>query len=568
MHAIGGGDGRNQELYAGLCYTRAKREIDGHMDANGQWHAAVAEWREVLGAEGVSTEAKVLARYARTTQPEGTRPRGILYPVAREQVQSVVRIASRYGIVVYPISRGKNWGYGDACAPTDGAVIVDLSRMNRILEINSELAYAVIEPGVTQQQLFEVVRREAPGFWLDCTGAGGGASVVGNILERGFGHTPYGDHVRTTCGMEVVLPDGKVLHTGFGHFPEAKTAHVYPYGVGPILDGLFMQSNLGIVTQLGLWLYPTPEAFRFFFIKVDREEDLAPLIEALRPLRMRGILNSAVHIGNDLRIISSLRRYPWEEMNGATPLSESMRARLRRETGVGAWNVSGALAGTHAQVRGAARAVRRAAGPLGKVVFVNDLKLALGQRAIAILRHFGIGGRLARQLAALEPNYGLLKGIPTDEPLRGTQWRLRGQPSDALLDPLEARCGLLWMSPVVPMRGADADEVIRMVTPLYARHGFELLATFTMLNERSMVAILNMCFDKDNPEETAAASACYDAVMHALTTAGYPPYRVGAQGLPGLAIEGDTFWEVAGTIKRALDPADILARGRYIPPLR
>jgi len=538
------------------------------MDAIGQWHAAVAEWREVLGAEAVSTETEVLARYARTTQPAGTYPSGVLYPVTREQVQAVLRIASGHAVVVYPVSRGRNWGYGDACAPTDGAVIVDLSRMNRILEINAELGYAVIEPGVTQQQLYEAVRREAPGFWLDCTGAGGAASVVGNILERGFGHTPYGDHVRTTCGMEVVLPDGRVLHTGFGHFPEAKTARVYPYGVGPILDGLFMQSNLGIVTQLGLWLYPTPEAFRFFFIRVDREDGLAPLVDALRPLRMRGILNSAVHIGNDLRIISSLRRYPWEEMNGATPLSEAMRARLRQETGVGAWNVSGALAGTRAQVRSAARAVRQAAGLMGKVVFVDDFKLAFGRRVVSVLQRFGIGGRLARQLTALAPNYGLLKGIPTDKPLRGTQWRLRGEPSGGLLDPLEANCGLLWMSPVVPMRGADADAVIRLAAPLYARHGFELLATFTMLNERSMVAILNMCFDKNNPEETAAAAACYDAVMQALKTAGYPPYRVGIQGLPGLTVEGDTFWEVAGAIKRALDPADILSRGHYIPPLR
>ncbi|HJP34531.1 MAG TPA: FAD-binding protein, partial [Gammaproteobacteria bacterium] len=50
-------------------------------------------------------------------------------------------------MVLYPISRGKNWGYGDACPTTDGAAIVDLSRMNQIVEVNTDLAYCVVEPG-------------------------------------------------------------------------------------------------------------------------------------------------------------------------------------------------------------------------------------------------------------------------------------------------------------------------------------------------------------------------------------------------------------------------------------
>jgi 4-cresol dehydrogenase (hydroxylating) len=233
-----------------------------------QLDAALVEWRTLLGEDGVAPDEEALNRYARTTQPAGTRPCCVLYPDSTEAVQETVRIAAAHGAGLYPISRGRNWGYGDACAPEDGSAIVDLSRMDRILEIDAELGYAVVEPGVTQQQLYEELQRRAPGFWMDCTGAGRGASVVGNALDRGFGHTPYGDHMRTSCGLEVVLADGRVLHTGFGHYAGAKAARVFPYGVGPWLDGLFTQSNLGIVTKLGLWLYPEPEAFRFFYIKV------------------------------------------------------------------------------------------------------------------------------------------------------------------------------------------------------------------------------------------------------------------------------------------------------------
>ena len=78
---------------------------------------------------------------------------------------------------------------------------------------------------------------------------------------------------------------------------------------------------------------------------------------------------------------------------------------------------------------------------------------------------------------------------------------------------------------------------------------------------------MNIAFDKSMPEETAKASACYENLVDALIAAGYPIYRSGPQGMPKVRAHKSTFWEVATEIKRALDPKDIIARGRYIPPL-
>ncbi|MBX3176956.1 MAG: FAD-binding oxidoreductase [Candidatus Hydrogenedentes bacterium] len=528
-------------------------------------HPAIAAWSAALDPSRVDASAETIARYARTMQPHGTAPRCVLYPESAADVQAIARIAQEHACPIYPISGGRNWGYGDACAPEPGAAIVDLGRMRQILEINAELGYVVIEPGVTQQQLYEAVRAAAPDYWVDITGAGPDATIAGNAVERGFGHTPYGDHVRSTCGMAVVLPDGRLLETGFGHYPGAKTKHVYPYGVGPILDGLFLQSNLGIVVRMGVWLYPRPEAFSFFLIRVPRDEDLAEAVDRLRPLRMHGILNSAVHLGNDLRVFTSMDRYPWERAGGETPLPPALREELRAETRLGAWNITGSLSGTPAQVRDARRRLRRAFRGLGRTMFVNDRKLALGKWVCGWLNRAGLGRTLKKHLDALDPNYGLLKGIPTDMPLQSLGWRLRDAEPERIVDPLETSAGLIWLAPVLPLCGAGARQLLDAVEPVFHAHGFDLPVTFTLLNERAMVAVLNVSFDRSAPGEGERAAACYEEAASAAMALGFIPYRSSPQGMAKLALPGDVFWEVAGEIKHTLDPGGVLAPGRYIP---
>jgi 4-cresol dehydrogenase (hydroxylating) len=528
---------------------------------------ALRAWRHALGDDAVRTDAASLERLGRSTAPRAHAPGCVLYPRDAAGVQAVVAAAAAAGWPIYPVSRGRNWGYGDACPTVPGAAIVDLSRMDRITRTDADLGWVTLEPGVTQGQLHAHVRAHAPGFWADMSGAGPDASVLGNMIERGFGHTPYADHFRTVSSLEVVLANGEIVETGFGHFAGARAAEVFPYGVGPVLDGLFSQANLGIVTRATVWLCPRPEDFRFFYLRVDDPDGLAALIDALRPLRLGGVLNSAVHIGNDLRVISGNEGYPWEAAGGATPLPEALRARMRAASGVGAWNASGALVGSPAQVRAAAARLRAAVRGLGRVVFVGDTKLALGRRVAGWLGRAGLGATLSRQLDALEPNYGLLRGEPSTWALRGCQWRLRAPAADPAADPRDCGAGLMWLSPVLPIRGSDAQRLMDLVRPILARHGFDELVTFTLLNERAMVAVINLAFDKSVAADCAAAEAAYPALLAALLDAGYPPYRVGPTGMPALWEGGGAgFWRAAQAVKQALDPAGILAPGRYIPP--
>ena len=81
-----------------------------------------------------------------------------------------------------------------------------------------------------------------------------------------MGYTPYGDHFMMQCGMEVVLPNGDVMRTGMGAMSGSTTWQLFKYGYGPYVDGMFSQSNFGVVTKMGIWLMPEPPGYRPYMI--------------------------------------------------------------------------------------------------------------------------------------------------------------------------------------------------------------------------------------------------------------------------------------------------------------
>jgi 4-cresol dehydrogenase (hydroxylating) flavoprotein subunit len=523
--------------------------------------AAMLQWETVLGREYLITGAERLRAAATATFPINRLIPAILRPVTSEQVQQILRIASKFGIPVYPISSGKNWGYGSAAPAADGCVLLDLSRMNRILDFNEDLGYVTVEPGVTQGQLFDFLQSRNSGLWIDVTGSSPECSLIGNTLERGFGHTPYGDHFGNVCGFEVVLATGEKLETGAARFAGSPAAPVYRWGLGPSLDGLFTQSNLGVVTRMTFWLMPAPEYFQAFFFRCDADEDLPAIIDALRRLRMNGTLRSSIHVGNDYKVLAGMQQYPWEETEGSTPLTPDQMRSFRQRLNFGAWNGSGGLYGTRAQVSEARRLLRRAlASKVSRLQFLDDRRLALAARFSGL---FGLISRwdLSRALELVRPLYGLLKGQPSDRPLASAYWRKRTPPPQEM-NPDRDRCGLLWYSPVAPAEGGHAQILASMSSQILLRHGFEPMLSITLITERALICVVSITYDRKTPGEDERALACYAELQQQLSTKGYVPYRLGIQSMGEMNAQG-TYGRFLEGIKRAADPAGILAPGRY-----
>ena len=531
------------------------------MDGSGLVHG-LGEWEALLGAAHVVREPGALRAASTATFATHSHVHAILRPADREQVQACVRVANRTRVPIYPFSSGKNWGYGSR-VPVEDGVLLDLGRLNRILEFDEELAYVTLEPGVTQRQLFDFLHERQSRLWMDATGASPEASIIGNTMERGFGHTPMGDHCSNACAFEVVLPTGVCVQTGFSRFQGATAGALGRWGVGPSLDGLFSQSNLGIVTRMSVWLMPEPECFQAFFFLSNDERGLGPIIDALRPQRLNGTLRSIVHIGNDYKVLTGTGQFPWADASGRPMLDRAAMATLRRKLTIGTWNGSGGLYGTRAQVRDARKQIRRAlSGKVDRLQFVGDRLLdAMGKFA----KPFRLltGWDVRRTLKVIAPVYGLLKGIPTDSPLASAYWRKKVAVPPQM-DPDRDRCGLLWCSPVLPNTGIHAMEVTQLASDVLLAHGFEPQMSLSLSSDRSAICVITISYDRDVAGEDDRALECYQALSEQLLARGYPPYRLNVASMGSVSGEGP-YADVLRSLKGVLDPNGILAPGRYEP---
>ncbi len=309
--------------------------------------AAIAAFTEIVGDKWILSDIAELLQFADPypVGDLGAAPSAVVSPADVEQVQAVVRVANEYGIPLSPVSTGKNNGYGGASPRLAGAVVVNTgAQMNQIIEVNEKLGYALVEPGVSYFDLAEYIKENNLQLMIDCPDLGW-VSIVGNTLDRGVGYTPYGDHFMWQTGMEVVLPQGQVMRTGMGALPGSNTWQLFQYGFGPFPDGLFTQSNLGIVTKMGIALMPKPPASMSYLITFQKEEDLAQIVDIMLPLRinMAPIQNVPVLRNIIMDAASVSQRTEWFDGDG--PLPQAAIEKMKTDLNLGYWNYYGTLYG-------------------------------------------------------------------------------------------------------------------------------------------------------------------------------------------------------------------------------
>jgi 4-cresol dehydrogenase (hydroxylating) len=514
----------------------AARAVSAGLSAS-QTERALDAVRAVVGAEHVLTGEEALEFrdpfwYRGWPQYDAS---AVVQPATLEEVQAIVRLADEHLLPLWTTSQGRNNGYGGSSPRVQGSLVMNLRRMNRILEIDPELGYAVVEPGVRWTDLYESITEKGYPLMLSIPDLGWG-SVIGNALDHGITYMPYGADFQTLCGLEVVTADGELLRTGMGGMPENKAWHLYRRGLGPTLDQLFMQSNFGVVVRAGVWLMPSPETYAPIWLTAWKEQDLVPIIDTVRRLRLDRTLEGVPRLYNTIVFASLMaERSRWYDGDGPTP--DPIIDQIARELGIGRWSMSMALWDDDAIV---------------------DHKLAKIKTAFEQIP--GVEVRSSKHAPEDVPqleNHSerVLGGVPAME------WNnmLRWYGTDA-----GAHLGNGLVAPLV---GAEAWRLHTLIRGIVEQEaGLDYLASPMVINARSFVHACGAAWDVSSEEETQRSYDMCKTIVREAAKAGFGEYRAHLDYMD-LGAETYSFGDHAyrrflEKIKDAADPSGILAPGK------
>ena len=484
---------------------------------------AVKELELLLSGKFITKEQDLKGYYSNVTEFNAPPLLGVALPTTVEEVQSIVKIATRTNVTIHAISAGMSWGLGSKVAPTEQTLVVSVKNLKAIRYVNESLRFAVIEPGVSQKELSDYLKQFHPSVVFPVTGSSPDSGILSNALERGtsfHGHRP-----QEVKNLEVVLMDGSIVRTGFWETPTGNPAlgeelH-YPYGLGPDITGLFSQSNFGIITAGVVMLEPRPESLYLVYATL-RHEQLLSFIEESKAMYRGGVLSRIIHIGNNKRmkiqqgdIITGETWTAMTAIQGSKAVTE-----IRKEELIKAWQSC-----------------------------TEEVKFISREEDLS-------NEPITRQLLALH------EGIPTTIFLQAMykSHDVEQYPDEFDID--KGTVGMMCCLPIVPMEGKHILEVIDAANEVASTYNLRLASTINPINDLYAEFVLNIYFDRMNKEEHAMAHACNRALHKRLLDLGAKFYR-----LDILEQREDyrnpLLKPIVNELKALFDPKGILSPGRY-----
>ena len=513
--------------------------------SEGDFNDALRRIADVVGDTWVFRSDEDLALYRDAYSPlwgeeEERVASAAVAPITVEEIQSVVRIANEYRLPLFPISTGRNLTYGGSAPAYSGSVVLDLKRMNRILDVSERDKTCLVEPGVSYFDLYRHLRNNKLRLWIDTADPGWG-SPLGNAMDRGGGYTAadFRDHFAAHCGLEVVLPDGELVRTGMGANPAAKTWQIFKYGMGPWVDGIFTQSNYGIVTKMGFWLMEEPETALFVNVTAPARQDVVPLLDGMNSLMYSHVIPSQAQIMSPI-------------MNGS-PDPDLVRLR-----------VAGAGASEEEWARYAAR--RNQPFWSATFGFYGSAKVVAACWEHTRDRLSAIRGIQFRETASY--TFPL-----TDEQVEAAADKARlGIPSLNLFGSRNAPGarpseGHLDFSPIIPPRGEELLAIGHVSAKVYSEMDMTPPFLGGWIYHPRGVIVFHPVPTYRNAADNRRTRALFERLLAACADNGWNVYRVHsyaqALAMRTYGFNNGALHRLHETLKDAIDPNGIIAPGRY-----
>jgi 4-cresol dehydrogenase (hydroxylating) len=500
------------------------------------------------------------------------------------EIQLLLNLANEYvtdenlRFSIYPISTGNNWGYGTS-QPTgvsQNIILLDLSQLTQIIDFDIELGLITLEPGVTQQQLSDYLIDLGDEYMVPVTGAGPECSILSNALERGYGITPYTDHFAAVTSIRGYWANGTPYQSAVHELDQSQEKFVdktFKWGLGPYLDGLFTQSNLGIASQISIRLAKKKSAFTSFFIQIEDDALLEKVIPIIRKVlqEYEGIVGS-INLMDKRRILSMFAKNP-KSPNMHSVMGDIDIGALAKEQQTPSWTIVGTIYGSKKVVSAVKTEINDLFKQLPcKRVYSNSMAITIANKVIDTLPQWFIDKVhiltvIQSQLVSFNKGKEIMLGKPNKVALKLCYWRHQKAQSfnHTNLSPSKDGCGLLWYAPLITMKAIKMREFVEFIREVCPKYNIEPFITFTNLRHDCVDSTIPIVFDLNNPQAVEDAHNCLKELVEKGLKKGFVPYRLNIDQQQWLLDKDAHFWKTVNQLKSALDPNNILSQGRYNP---
>lgn len=479
-----------------------------------------------------------------------------------EDLQAVVLWANKHKQALWPISGGRNFGYGTALPVHHLSLIIDMTQLKGIRHIPAAQS-VVVEPGVNQGDLEAFLAKNNLEYLVPTTGAGPNGSLIGNAMDGGYGLTPVSDHFDGLSRLVGVWGNGDAFDHSFAQMGSEDMAARWCTGTGVDYRSLLRQGNVGIVSSATLQLARKPEAACIIIVQWTHEhqflasqDELSLLMEEIPQLT--GLLSMSA-----TRALSALPGGPLAHAPEG-PGRQEYLAKAVADRKMAAWTGLGTIYGSRASISGACRDIsRRLKKHGGRVLCFTPFMIKALLKIQAL-----VPASLSSKIESLGHALTLLDGQPITDFLQLAYALDKSQPKPSRAsNPARDGQGLLWYAPLVPLTEEGIRRYLEEIQPILLRHGFDPLMAATTRTSRVCTGTIPLLFHK-TPENIARARACYAELVSTGIKLGMPPYRLGSDAMgPLVESMGEDTLNFARKMKEALDPNDVIAPGRYAPAI-
>lgn len=472
---------------------------------------------------------------------------GIISPTSQADVARSVRLAQEHDISLYPISGGKNWGYGSALPVSESAWLLDLSKLTRIVHYDAEQMAITIEPGVTQASLNQYLKDHSINAMTPNTGIGAHGNILGNILERGFGVAPLQDHASSLMSLKACLADGTEFQSFFRGLPHSIDGG-YKWGIGPSLEPLFFQSGFGVITEATIKLSKRPQHIELAVMSIESNDDFRRAIQYGRELNFSfpGQVQ-AFKIFDAPQVKKTLGQNS-DSLFGVKINSSRICIAVLYSNCFQASSLRKAVTNVATQ------------NGLQRPRYFSRKRIDRLTSLLNVWPFSSFMNNHARPLRSLHEYMRLAEGYPSSIGLNLLYPELENEALESV-NPAHDEKGILWYAPILPMRPDLVFHALTRISQLATNRGAPKPSmTITCVSESTAAITVPLLFERSSKEATYEL---YRELLSVGAKEGFFPYRVPIAFMAELMQFHPDYWAQVNRIRQAFDPKQTLAAGRY-----